>query len=107
MMANRLGVKHWVFQRVSNALIVIFGVVLAATLVSGVTFESLQETLANPVVKAYLVITLVFACLNSVLAGWQIAGDYANKFGFNAGVMVGFVAIVSAAYFVCGLTFIF
>lgn len=107
MMGNRLGVKHWVFQRVSNALIVIFGVVLAATLASGVTFEGLQATLANPLVKVYLVVTLAIVCANSVLAGWQIAGDYAKKFGFNASAMVGFTAVVSVAYFVCGLYFIF
>jgi len=101
------GIKHWIFQRVSNALIVLFGIFLAATLASDLSFDSLQALLSNSLTQVYLLITLAFACLNSMLAGWQIAGDYAKKFNIPHNGMVGVAVVVSIAYFVMGLSLIF
>ncbi len=101
------GVKHWVFQRVSNALIVLFAALLAITLASGVTYESLQALMANPLVKIYLTVTLLFVFGNSILAAWQIAGDYAKKIRVSSPVLVGICVIVSAIYLVAGLKIIF
>jgi len=107
MVGSRIGVKHWIFQRVSNALIVIFGIALAITLASGVSYESLQALMGNMLVKLYLAVTLVFAAGNSILAGWQIAGDYAKKFHINHSLMVGVTVVVSLAYLVIGSAIIF
>jgi len=104
---NRLGVKHWIFQRVSNALIVLFAVVLLATITAGHSYESLQALMSKPLVKVYLAITLLFAFGNSILAGWQIAGDYAKKMNLSPGVMTWFGVLVSAAYLLFGLSLIF
>lgn len=101
------GVKHWVFQRVSNALIVLFAVLLAATLISGFSYESLQALMSNPLVKIYLAITLLFVFANSILAAWQIAGDYAKKLNISSNVLVGITVIVSAIYLIAGLKIIF
>lgn len=100
------GVKHWIFQRVSNALFVVFGFLLAYILVQGVSYESLQALLDNGTVKLYLAVTLVFAFANSILAGWQISGDYSKKFGLNHSLFVGTVVVVSVAYLVYGLMLI-
>ena len=107
IMAKGWGVKHWVFQRVANALIALFGFVLAITLMSGVTYEGLQALMSNPLVKIYLVITLIFACVNSVLAAWQIAGDYAKKINIGSNVLVGICTVISVIYLVAGLKVIF
>lgn len=101
------GVKHWIFQRTSNALIVIFAFALVYTVACGVSYEELQALMAKPLTKVYLAVTLAFACLNSVLAGWQIAGDYAKKIHVSGAAMVVVCALVTLAYFVFGLSIIF
>lgn len=106
-MSQRLGVKHWIFQRVSNALFVIFGIVLAVNLASGLSYEALQGLMSNSLVKVYLAVTLAFAFLNSILAGWQIAGDYAKKINVSEKLFVVVCAVVSAGYLVFGLSVIF
>jgi succinate dehydrogenase hydrophobic membrane anchor protein len=107
IMSKGLGVKHWVFQRVSNALFVVFGAFLAYTLVTGVSYESLQALMSDTLVKVYLAVTLAFAFANSILAAWQIEGDYAKKFHIPKGVIVGIAVIGSIAYLVFGLSLIF
>jgi succinate dehydrogenase hydrophobic anchor subunit len=57
--------------------------------------------------QMYLAITLVLAGLNSILAGWQIAGDYAEKFNLNQTLLVSFGTIVSIAYIAAGICIIF
>ena len=99
------GVKQWVFQRISNALIVTFGVALIFVLLSGdgFTYESLTQLVTSSGFKYYLIVVLLFACANSLLAAWQIEGDYAKKFGLP-GMMISIVAlVVSIAYLIYGL----
>ena len=106
-MNKGLGVKHWVFQRVSNALFVVFSAALAYTLATGLSYEGLTALFASVPVKIYLAVTLLFAFANSILAGWQIAGDYAEKFHINHSLMVSVTVIVSLAYTLVGLYLIF
>ncbi len=102
------GVQQWAFQRISNATFVIFGIVLLVHLVDGgFAYERLMALLANTGFKVYLAVTLLFAALNSVLAGWQITGDYAEKFGIPPMLMMGVTVLVSAAYLVWGLLLLF
>lgn len=102
------GVQQWVFQRVSNAVFVIFGIVLLINLLDGgLSYETLTAMLANTGFKVYLAITLVFAAVNSVLAGWQITGDYAEKFGIPPFLMMGVTILVSVGYLVFGLLHLF
>lgn len=97
------GVQQWVFQRISNVVFIIFGVVLLKTvLTQGLTYDSLNVLFDTTVFKVYALITLVFAGANSILAGWQITGDYAVKFHIPPTVMMGITIIVSLVYVVWG-----
>lgn len=107
MMSNGSGVRQWVFQRISNALFVAFAVFLAYNIMCGVTYESLQVLMSNTLVKVYLAVTLLFAFANSILAGWQIEGDYAQKFSIPKGLMLGFTILVSLGYLVFGISVLF
>ena len=98
------GVQQWIFQRISNAIFVIFGIVLLKMIISnGLTYEALTELFSATTFKVYAVTTLILACFNSVLAGWQITGDYAAKFSIPPCLMMGVAIVVSAVYLVWGL----
>lgn len=102
------GVQQWVFQRISNAVFIIFaGVLLNAILSNGLSYEALNTLFATTGFKVYALITLVFACANSVLAGWQITGDYAAKFNISPCLMMGVAVIVSLVYLVWGCMLLF
>ena len=103
------GVKQWVFQRVTNALIVTFGIALLWVLWSGeaLTYESLTQLVTASGFTYYFALVLVLACLNSVLAAWQIDGDYALKFGIPKNLITIVAIIVSLVYLVYGLKFLF
>ncbi len=103
------GVKQWIFQRVSNALIISFGLCLLCELLyaDSITYASLTELFSGQVFKIYLAVVLIFSCLNSVLAGWQIDGDYAKKFGMPQNVLTVTAAIVSLLFLFFGLSLIF
>lgn len=104
-----MGVKHWIFQRLSNVIVIIFGIWLLALLADSepVTYATLTGLLNETSTRLLLLVTLVFACLNSILAGWQIAGDYAAKIGVSDSLMTGFGAVVSIAYFIAGFALLF
>ncbi|MDB4451084.1 hypothetical protein N9121_01890 [Pseudomonadales bacterium] len=102
-----MGVKQWIFQRASNALVVLFGLWLLATLINGVTSSTLNDALTGDISRVFLVLVLVAASLNSILAGWQIAGDYAHKIGMNEKLMTAVGAAISLAYLALGLKLIF
>ncbi|MDA8963276.1 succinate dehydrogenase, hydrophobic membrane anchor protein [Pseudomonadales bacterium] len=104
-----MGVKQWIFQRLSNVAIVVFGFWLVYFLASpgAITFETINELFSNTATLIYLTITLVLAGLNSILAGWQIAGDYAEKFNLNQTFLVSFGTIVSVAYIAVGFCILF
>lgn len=99
-----MGVKQWVFQRLSNVAIIVFGFWLVYFLASpgAITAETINDLFSNTASLIYLTITLVLAGLNSILAGWQIAGDYAEKFNLNQTFLVSFGTIVSVAYIAVG-----
>jgi succinate dehydrogenase / fumarate reductase membrane anchor subunit len=101
-----MGVKQWIFQRASNALVVLFGLWLLATLINGVTSSTLNDALTGDISRVFLVIVLVAASLNSILAGWQIAGDYAHKIGMSEKLMTAVGAAISLAYLALGLKLI-
>ncbi len=102
------GVQQWVFQRFSNAVFVIFGVVVLMTITSnGLTYESLNALFAATGFKLFALLTLVLAFANSILAGWQITGDYAAKFNIPPTLMMSVTIIVSVAYLVWGLMLLF
>ncbi|MGH1487620.1 MAG: hypothetical protein ACRBCI_15505 [Cellvibrionaceae bacterium] len=100
------GVKQWIFQRVSNALFVTFGICLLCVFLGsdGLAYENIKAELASW--KWYFVVLLVLACINSVLAGWQIDGDYAKKFGIPQMVITITALLVSVIYLIYGLMII-
>lgn len=104
-----MGVKQWIFQRLSNVAVIIFALWLVYFLVSPgeFTHATLIDLFNDRTSQIYLTITLVLAGLNSMLAGWQIVGDYAKKFHLNHNLFVGFGVAVSLAYIVAGLGIIF
>ena len=104
-----MGVTQWLFQRISNVAFVMFGLWLLYFIASPGEFNynTLQELLNDNASLAYLAITLLLASLNSILAGWQIAGDYAEKFGFNQNLLVAVIAVISIGYLVAGLSILY
>ena len=99
-----MGINQWIFQRISNLTIVIFGLWLLVFLSSPgvIDFQVLQDLKADTSSVIFFSITLILAGLNSILAGWQIAGDYAEKFGLNQKFLVSITAIISLSYIVFG-----
>ena len=99
-----MGINQWIFQRISNLTIVIFGLWLLVFLSSPgvIDFQVLQDLKADTPSVIFFSVTLILAGLNSILAGWQIAGDYAEKFGLNQKFLVSITAIISLNYIVFG-----
>lgn len=98
-----MGVKQWLFQRSSNLLFVVFGLCLLVALARGADLAALDGWLEGGISRIFLIVVWVFACFNSVLAGWQIAGDYAPKVGLGVGLVSGVIALLSLAMLVLGL----
>jgi succinate dehydrogenase hydrophobic membrane anchor protein len=102
------GVQQWVFQRICNAVFIIFGVVLLVKLFSnGLDYASLTVLFASTGFKLYALLTLILACANSILAGWQIVGDYAVKFKLPPCLMMAVITLVSVTYLVWGILLLF
>lgn len=104
------GVKQWIFQRITNALIISFGVALLCVLLSdnGTSYASLKELFSSQGWKLYFVVVLILSCINSVLAGWQIDGDYAKKFGLPSNIVITLgAALVSFIFLFYGLRLLF
>lgn len=81
----RSGTKEWIFQRISNLAIVLYGLVFVI-LVAGmdtVDYASWQALYGATWFKLYSSLTLILVCLNSILAGWQIGTDYVKAEGAN------------------------
>lgn len=99
-----MGVKQWLFQRTSNFLFVLFGVWFFVSLLGGKfadfqTIVGLSESLAA---RIFLGLLLIIATLNAILAGWQIAGDYAHKINVGPNLIVAVVALISLGYLAVG-----
>lgn len=103
------GVRQWIFQRLSNALIISFGVGLICILLvdDGLSYASINEYLTGVAFTLYLAVVLVFSCINAMLAGWQIDGDYAEKFSLPKNLITIIAIIVSLVFLVYGLSILF
>lgn len=100
------GVRQWVFQRIANVCIVAFVVILFATVFGGVSYESLAALMGATWFKVFALVVLVMGCLNSVLAGWQIVGDYARKFHLPENLLMTIVVLTTIGFFVAGILLI-
>lgn len=102
------GTRQWVFQRLSNALIVVFGIVMLKVLLTNeLSYEALSALFTGQTFQIYAAVTLVFACLNSILAGWQIEGDYAKKLSIPGHLLTIVAVVVSLCYLAFGLMLLF
>ena len=102
-----MGVKQWLFQRGSNAVFVLFGFYLLFTLLNGVDQATLDNALSGGASRLLILVTLLLASLNAMLAGWQIAGDYAHKINVSDRVVTAIGVVVSLAYLGIGLQILF
>lgn len=104
-----MGINQWVFQRISNIAIVSFGLWLFWFIISPGEIDAvtIYEVLKSTSNKIFFLIVLVLSGLNSILAGWQIAGDYANKFGLNQTMIIVIVSLISLSYIVFGTYLLF
>ncbi len=100
---TKSGTKQWVFQRVSNILIVLFSLLVTVLFFTTPLYS--YDTVTALIDKTWFKITaslcMLFFTANSMIAGWQIAGDYvkaniANKI-FN---IVCILASVTSLVFV-------
>jgi len=103
------GVKQWIFQRFANASFVVFGICLIYVFMAdnGLSYNSLTALFTSFGFKLYLLLTLLLASLNGVLAAWQIDGDYAKKFGIPTLMITMVAIIVSIFYLIYGFEIIF
>ncbi len=81
----RSGTKEWVFQRIANLSIVLYSVVLIASvlMMEEASFAAWQGVFGALWFKVYSTVTLFLVSLNSVLAGWQIGTDYVKVAAIN------------------------
>lgn len=103
------GILQWKFQRIANAVFVLFGICLICifSAENGLSYNSLSELFSSGGFKIYFLVTLVLACLNGVLAAWQIDGDYAKKFGIPTLLITIVSAVVGVLYLINGLQILF
>lgn len=103
------GVKQWIFQRLSNALIISFGIGLICMLMvdDGLSYASINDYFTGFAFTLYLAVVLVFSTINAVLAGWQIDGDYTAKFGLPKNLITIIAIVVSLGFMVYGLSILF
>ena len=97
------GTSQWIFQRVSNLVIVAYSVLLVALLacMPEVNVTELKALIGTSWFKIVSSVCIVVFALNSILAGWQIAGDYIKGAG---GTLFNLVCtVVSLAMAVFGL----
>lgn len=106
-MAVMNGTRQWIFQRISNVFLVVFGIILLANVFGGLTYGSMTALLGASWFKFFALVTLVLGCLNSVLAGWQIVGDYANKFHLPEKLLNLIIVVVTLLFFVIAIGIIF
>ena len=101
------GVRQWLFQRVANVVTVLFVIVVFVTIFSGVSYESLNGLVGAVWFKILALVALLLGCVNSILAGWQIVGDYARKFHLPDSLLMTFVVVVTIGFFAVGMMLIF
>jgi succinate dehydrogenase / fumarate reductase, membrane anchor subunit len=103
------GVAQWKFQRCANLLSVIVVVALLVLTCSGhfSSYDALMGLVDSGVFKVVALISLVVFSLNSILAGWQIAGDYAAKINVSGSLVTLIIGLISVAYMVAGVCILF
>jgi len=101
------GVRQWIFQRTTNVFLVIFGLVLLVNAFSGISYESFTALMGAGWFRALALVTLILGCLNSVLAGWQIVGDYAKKFHLPEKLLNIVIVLVTVVFFIAAIGVIF
>lgn len=103
-----MGVKQWLFQRLSNFIFIVFGLWLLLTLIGmGSDQSGLTTLLSSGSTQLFLTVVLLFAGINSILAGWQIVGDYAHKINVSEGPLVILCAVISFTYVLVGMRLLF
>ena len=79
------GSKQWVFQRIGNACIVAYSALLVCLLLSVdlSSFTAVSNLFYSSWFKVTTSICIILFAFNSVLAGWQIAGDCVKQKSLN------------------------
>lgn len=79
------GVKQWLLQRICNVVIVLYSILLIGLTLSTPldTFTAISALLAQSWFKLISTICIFIFAVNSILAGWQIAGDYVKGVVIN------------------------
>ncbi|NQZ33540.1 MAG: succinate dehydrogenase, hydrophobic membrane anchor protein [Oceanospirillaceae bacterium] len=100
----RSGKREWLFQRLSNLSIVLWGIVfiVQVLLMADTGYAAWQGIFAPLWFKLYTSITLLIISLNSVLAGWQIGTDYVKKACVNR-IFMALCIFATAVYTFVGL----
>ena len=100
----RSGTREWVFQRVANFLICLWAITFITTVLlqAPTDMESWRALFVPMWFKLFSTLVLLFAGLNSMLAGWQIGTDYIKVPVINRPYM-WLVKLISIAYVVIGL----
>ncbi|ETX12287.1 succinate dehydrogenase [Marinomonas ushuaiensis DSM 15871] len=100
----RSGTREWVFQRLSNVAICLWVVVFIGLILTldTATFSDWKALFSPTWFKVYTSITLIMACLNGVLAGWQIGTDYIKPNCINR-IYIAVVIAGSLSYLAFGL----
>ena len=103
------GVTQWKFQRFANLVCILGAIALVGALFCGsVSSHEELKALFSPLwVKLMFAFMLLLACMNSILAGWQIAGDYAAKIKLPASLITGVISLISVAYLLYGSKLLF
>lgn len=104
------GVNQWLFQRASNLIFIVAGLVLAALILcsqDSLSYAGIKDLLNSLWFQIAAVIVLLAAVVNSVLAGWQIIGDYAKKFNLPGSLIIALVIVISCLTLILGLDVIF
>ena len=100
------GTKQWVFQRVCNFVIVVYTALFISMLATSDlnSFEAVSSLFSQTWFKVTTSICIILFALNSVMAGWQIAGDYVKVEPLNK-VFNSFCFVISALTSVVVLMF--
>lgn len=72
------GVKQWLLQRICNCFIVLYSIMLIGLIIAPPldNFTAVESLLAQIWFKLVSTVCIFIFAINSILAGWQIAGDY-------------------------------
>ncbi|MCB5161684.1 succinate dehydrogenase, hydrophobic membrane anchor protein [Marinomonas algarum] len=103
--ALRSGTTEWVYQRISNIAICLWGVIFISLILTldTASYSEWKEVFSPVWFKVYSSITLVMVCINSILAGWQIGTDYIKPRLINI-IYTIVIVLGSLAYSILGMS---